>query len=62
MEICEAPSWRKRQKKKTREKSTYGTRGEEIAGGRFPVAIEIETEVYRVWREEWGGTGETDER
>jgi hypothetical protein len=47
--------------RKNKRKSTY-TRGEEIVAGGFPVAIEIETEVYRVLREEWGGTGETDKR
>jgi hypothetical protein len=47
---------------KNKKKSTYGTRDGKIAGGRFPVAIEIETKVYRVLREEWGGTGETDKR
>lgn len=47
---------------KYKRKRTYGARGGEIAGGKLPVVIEIETEVCRVLRGKWGGTGETDKR
>jgi hypothetical protein len=42
---------------KNKRKRTYGARGGEIAGGRLPVVIEIETEVFRVLKGKWGGTG-----
>jgi hypothetical protein len=48
--ICEAPLGERGFDNRT--KSTYETSGGEIAGGRFPVAIEIE-------RRDWGGTIQT---
>jgi hypothetical protein len=44
---------------KYKKKSTYRG-GEIVAGVRFPVTSEIETEVYRVLRDEWGGTVEIE--